>query len=329
MKWASALSIGCITAAGVWTTSSALAATGWSPDKNVEIVVTTGPAGAQDRTARTMQSILQQRQMIGVPVTVVNKPGGGGALGLAYLNQHQRDGNYLLTTSPTLLANHIVGMSSLTYTDVTPIAQLFSEYMGFAVRAESPIRNARDLVERIRKDPSAFSASISTSAGNHNHIAIGLVMKAAGIDLKRLKVVVFKASGESVSAVLGGHVDFLATTASNLLPFMNDGRMRVIAIASPSRLAGPMASVPTWRELGIGAIGNNWRGVAGPKGMTPAQVAYWEGVLSQLVATDEWKKDIEKNLWVGNYMRSVEAGAEYKRQYDELRDVLTALGLAK
>lgn len=329
MKWASAVTIGCIAAAAAFPASSALAAAGWSPDKNVEIVVTTGPAGAQDRTARTMQSIIQQRQMIGVPVTVVNKPGGGGALGLAYLNQHPRDGNYLLTTSPTLLANHIVGMSSLTYTDVTPIAQLFSEYVGFAVRAESPIRNARDLVERIRKDPSAFSASISTSAGNHNHIAIGLVMKAAGIDLKRLKVVVFKASGESVTAVLGGHVDFLASTASNLLPFANDGKMRVIAMASPSRLAGPMAGVPTWRELGIGAIGNNWRGVAGPKGMTPAQVAYWEGVLSQLVATEEWKKDIDKNLWVGNYMRSSEAGAEYKRQYDELKEVLTEIGLAK
>jgi putative tricarboxylic transport membrane protein len=327
MKWTSVLSIGWIAAA--FAASSGIAATGWSPERNVEIVVTTGPAGAQDRTARTMQSILQQRQMIRVPVTVVNRPGGGGALGLAYLNQHQRDGHYLLTTSPTLLSNHIVGMSSLTYTDVTPIAQLFSEYVGFAVRAESPIKNARDLIDRIRKDPSAFSASISTSAGNHNHIAIGLVMKAAGIDLKRLKVVVFKASGESVTAVLGGHVDFLATTASNLVPFASDGRMRVIAMASPSRLSGALAQVPTWRELGVNAIGNNWRGVAGAKGMTPPQVAYWEDILSKLVATDEWRQDVEKNLWVGNYMRSGEAAAEYKRQYDELKDVLTEIGLAK
>jgi putative tricarboxylic transport membrane protein len=326
MKWASILSIACI---AVCTTTAGMAATAWFPERNVEVVVTTGPAGAQDRTARTMQGILQQRQMIGVPVTVVNKPGGGGGLGLAYVNQHQRDGHYLLTTSPTLLANHIVGMSTLTYTDVTPVAQLFSEYVGFAVRAESPIRTARDLIERIRKDPSTISASISTSAGNHNHIAIGLMMKAAGIDLKRLKVVVFKASGESVTAVLGGHVDFLASTASNLVPFVNDGKMRVIAMASPTRLPGAMANVPTWRELGIDAIGNNWRGVAGPKGMTPAQIAYWEGMLGRLVATEEWRQDIEKNLWVGNYMRSSEAAAEYKRQYGQLKDVLTEVGLAK
>jgi putative tricarboxylic transport membrane protein len=305
------------------------ASSGWAPEKNVEIVVTTGPAGAQDRTARTMQAILQQRQIIGAPITVVNKPGGGGALGLAYLNQHPGDAHYVLTTSPTLLANHIVGAASLTYTDVTPIAQLFSEYVGFAVRADSPIQSARDLVERIKKDPAAHTASISTSAGNHNHIAIGRVMKTAGVDLKRLKVVVFKASGESVTAVLGGHVDFIATTASNLVRLVSEGKMRAIAMASPARLGGAMANVPTWRELGFDAIGNNWRGVAGPRGMTPAQVAYWEGALTQLVATDEWKKDIEKNLWVSNYMRSADAAAEYKRQYAELKDVLTELGLAK
>jgi putative tricarboxylic transport membrane protein len=154
-------------------------------------------------------------------------------------------------------------------------------------------------------------------------------MKTAGVDVKRLKVVVFKASGESVTAVLGGHVDFMATTASNLVPLVNEGKMRVIAMASPARLAGPMANVPTWRELGVDAIGNNWRGAAGPKGMTPGQVAYWENVLSQLVATDEWKKDIDKNLWVSNFMRSAEAAAEYKRQYAELKEVLTEIGLAK
>jgi len=307
----------------------ALASAAWGPDRNVEIVVTTGPGGAQDRTARTMQGILQQRQMVAVPITVINKPGAGGVLGLVYMNQHLRDGHYLLTTSPTLLANHIVGISTLTYTDVTPIAQLFSEYVGFAVRADSPIKSARDLIESVKKDPSAISAAISTSSGNHNHIAIGLVMKAAGVDLKRLKVVVFKGSSESVTAALGGHVDFLATTASNLVQLAADGKMRVLAMAAPSRLAGPMANVPTWRELGINAIGNNWRAVAGPKGMTAAQVEYWEDVLARLVATSEWKEDVERNLWVGNFMRSAECAAEYKRGYMELKGVLTELGLAK
>lgn len=303
--------------------------TDWSPERNVEIVVTTGPSGAQDRTARTMQAIFQSRQIVTVPTAVVNKPGGGGGIGLNYVIQHPGDAHYLLTTSPTILANHIVGVSKLTYTDVTPIAQLFSEYVAFAVRADSPVKDAKDMIERIRKDPAGYSASISTSAGNHNHIAIGLVMKAAGVDLKRLRVVVFKASGESVTATLGGHVDFIATTASNLVKFAQDGKMRIIAVAAPARLSGPMAGVPTWRELGFSAIGNNWRGVAGPKGMTPQQIRYWEGTLEKLAATDEWKSEIEKNLWVGNFMRSGPSTEEYRRQYAELKDVLTELGLAK
>ncbi|MBI3045211.1 MAG: tripartite tricarboxylate transporter substrate binding protein [Betaproteobacteria bacterium] len=301
----------------------------WSPERNVEIIVTTGPGGAQDRTARVMQTIIQNRQLLSVPTTVINKPGGGGGIGLAYLNQHAGNSHYMLTTSPTLLTNHIVGVNKPTHTDVVPVAQLFSEFVGFAIRSDSPVKDARELLERLKQDPAAHSAAIATSAGNHNHIAIGMLMKAAGIDLKRLKVVVFKASGEAVTATLGGHVDFIATTASNLVRLAKGGKMRVVAVAAPARLAGPLAGVPTWRELGADAIGNNWRGVAAPRGTPADQVRFWEAALEKLVATEEWKREIEKNLWVENFMRSGPSADEYKRQYDELKVVLTGLGLAK
>ena len=299
------------------------------PDRTIEIIVTTGPGGAQDRTARIMQAILQNGKLVSQPINVQNKPGGGGSLGMVYLNQHQGDAHYILTTSPTILSNHIVGISKQTYTDVEPVAQLFSEYVGFAVRAESPIRDAKDLLNRLRKDPGSLSAGIATSAGNHNHIAIGGVMKAAGADVKRLRIVVFKASGEAVTAVLGGHIDFIATTASNLVTLAKDGKMRVIALASPERLPGPLADQPTWRELGVNAIGNNWRGVAAPKGTPAAQLRYWDETLRKMTSTPEWKSENEKNLWVGNYMGPKESAAEYKRQYSELKDILTELGLVK
>jgi putative tricarboxylic transport membrane protein len=299
------------------------------PDRTVEIIVTTGPGGAQDRTARTMQAVLQGGKMLSVPINVMNKPGGGGSLGMVYLNQHQGDGHYILTTSPTIISNHIVGISKQTYTDVEPVAQLFSEYVGFAVRTDSPIKDAKDLLARLRKDPGSLSAGIATSAGNHNHIAIGGVMKAAGADVKRLRIVVFKASGEAVTAVLGGHIDFIATTASNLVTLARDGKMRVIALASPERLPGPLADQPTWRELGVNAIGNNWRGVAAPKGTPAQQVRFWEDTLRKMTGSPEWKSENDKNLWVGNFMGAKESAAEYKRQYAELKDILSDLGLVK
>ena len=104
------------------------------------------------------------REVLAAPwaVSVMNKPGGGGAIGLAYLNQHQGDGHYILTTSPTILSNHIVGTTKQTYTDVEPVAQLFSEYVGFAVKTDSSIKDARDLLERLRKDPTTLTAGIAT-----------------------------------------------------------------------------------------------------------------------------------------------------------------------
>ena len=194
------------------------------------------------------------------------------------------------------------------------------------MRTDSPIKDARELLERLRKDPTTLTAGIATSAGNHNHIAIGGVMKAAGADVKRRKIVVFEASGEAVTAILGGHIDFIATTASNLVRLAADGKMRVIAVASPERLPG---DIPTWREFGVNAIGNNWRGVAAPKGTPAQQIRFWEEALRKMVNTPEWKSQNEKNLWVGNFMGASNSVAEYKRQYVELKEILTKLGLTR
>ena len=105
--------------------------------------------------------------------------------------------------------------------------------------------------------------------------------------------------------------------------------MRVIALASPERLPGPLGDIPTWRELGVNAIGNNWRGVAAPKGTPAQQVRFWEETLRKMANTPEWKSQTEKNLWVGNFMGASDSVAEYKRQYVELKEILTELGLAK
>ena len=87
----------------------------WKPDKPIEIIVGTGVGGGQDKSARTVQRILQERRLVDVPVTVVNKPGGGGAVGWTYLNQHAGEGHVIYVGNPTLLTNHIVGRSPIHY----------------------------------------------------------------------------------------------------------------------------------------------------------------------------------------------------------------------
>jgi putative tricarboxylic transport membrane protein len=300
----------------------------WAPDRAVEIIAGSGAGGAQDRTARTMQKIWKERNIITVPVNVANKPGGGGAISMAYLNQQGSDGRYIAVGSPSLLINHISGKGKANYTDVTSLALLFSEYIVIAVRNESPIKTGADLIQRMKTDPASVSAAVATARGGMQHITVGRIAKAIGADVGKLRIVVFNSGSESITQVLGGHIDVVATAVANAAPHVANGQLRIIGIAAPQRLPGLLANVPTWKEQGVDVVVSNWRSVVGPKGMTSAQTAWWDSALQKLVQTPEWNEDIQKNYWVNNYLGSAESRKFFASQYEELRSVLNDL-LAK
>lgn len=301
----------------------------WKPTKPVEMLVGVSPGGGIDRTARTIQKIIQDKRLVDTPVNVVNKPGGGSTIVQAYLNMHPGDAHFYEITATSLLTNHILGKSAASHRDFTPVVMLYDEYLGFAVPADSPIRDGRQLLEAFRTRPESVSIGIATSAGNTNHIAAGIVAKAAGADVKKLKVVVFGSGGESMTAALGGHVGLVVTPSANLIPHLESGRIRVIAVSAPKRLGGALAVVPTWKEQGVNAVVANWRPVIGAKGWSAPQIAYWESVFSRMVASEEWRSEIERTGGVGHFMGNRELAAYFDSQYAVFRSVLMDLGLAK
>lgn len=325
-------SAGIIAAAGALLSAAAVCAhaqPAWKPDKAVEIIIGTSAGGPQDHMGRMVQKVLQDEHLVAVPISVVNKAGGGGAVGHAYLNQHPGDGRYLMVNAISILTNHITGKSAFAYTDFTPIAVMGIEYVCVSVQADSPIRSGKDLIERLKKDPSSLSTAIGTALGNATHISYSLAMKAAGIDIRKLRTVVFNSGGESMTALLGGHVDVAASASSSVMQQVKAGKLRILAIGAPQRLGGDLAKVPTWKELGINSAFELWRGLAGPKGMTRAQIAFWDEALGKVVKTEEWRKDMEHNDIVNIYKNSAETPKYWKEQYDQAREVLGDLGLAK
>jgi putative tricarboxylic transport membrane protein len=301
----------------------------WKPVKPIEIVVGTGVGGGQDKSARTVQRILQERKLVDVPVTVVNKPGGGGAVGWTYLNQHAGEGHIVYVGNPTLLTNHIVGRNPINYTHVTPLAILLSESVAISVLPDSPLKTGKDLLARLKSDSASVSVAVGSSLGSTNHIAMALIAKAAGGDARKLKTVVFQGGGEAITALLGGHIDVNSSAANNVVPHKEAGRIRVLGVASPRRLAGVLADVPTWKEQGVTALVTNWRMVAGPKSMNAAQIAYWDRVLAKLVQTDEWKRDLATNLFENTYLNSAATERYMQTEYEQFRAALSELGMAK
>lgn len=306
-----------------------IAAVPWKPERSVEIVAMSGPGGANDVIARAIQQHMQNQKLVGVPVTVSNRPGAGGVVAWNYLNQRAGDGGYLSVSPINLLTEHIAGVSPITYTDVTPIAQLFNEYVAFSVKADSPIKSGSDLVQRLKADPSSVSFAVAAALGGANHLASAAAMKAAGIDTRRLKFVVFTSGPQSITAAMGGHVDVAVTPVSGAVAYLQGNRMRVLAVSAPKRLGGAMAVVPTWREQNVESVFSSWRGLIGPKSMTPEQIAYWEDVMSRIVQSEEWKRDMERNYWEGHFMKSAESAQYLRSQYEQYRALLTELGMAK
>lgn len=301
----------------------------WKPERNVELVVGVSPGGGMDKSARFLQQISQARGLVGTNMTVVNKPGGGGTIALNYLNQHAGDPHYLAVFSIGLVTNQIVGLTPLNHTEVTPIALLANEYVGFAVNADSPLTSGKDVIQHLRKDPGALSISFASARGNANHLAIVLVMKAAGVDYKRLRTPVYNSAGEATVAILGKHVDMAASGAANFIQHFQSGKLRPIAISGPQRLGGALANVPTWREQGIDVVMSNWYVLIAPKGIGAAQLAYWEDVMRKVTQSEEWQKTMREQHWDPSFLDAAATRRYLAAQHGEFRSVLADLELAK
>jgi putative tricarboxylic transport membrane protein len=300
----------------------------WRPDKPVELISSSAPGGSNDKSARAIQKILQDEKILPVPVNVVNKPGGNQTLARAYVNTHPGDAHYFDIGNPTLISNHIAGITPQHHSDFTPIALLLNEYTAFTVRADSSMKNARDLVARIKQDPEAVAVGVSNRGGT-NHLTLSLLVKSAGVDPKRLKVVVFKSNSESITALLGGHIQLVTSTVTSAIGQVQAGKARMIAIASPRRMSGALAEVPTLREQGYDVSLSNWRALVGPKGLGAPQIAFWENAMARVVATDEWKKDLQAQHWEANFLRSRETMSYLENEYRITNALMTELGLAK
>ena len=324
------MKIAAIALAAIVTAGSAPShAQGWTPQKNVEIVVGSAPGGSNDKTARTVERILTQMKLVPVSITVNNRPGGGSNIAFTYVAQHKGDPHYLLVGTPSLLTNHITGLGTLHHSDFTPIASLFNDYVVFAVNADSSIRTGKDLIERLKKDPKSVSIGFATTLGSHNHIAAGLLMKAIGGNPRDLKAIAYKGSADAITNLLGGHIDLVTTAAGNVAAHVASGKLRVVGVSANERFKGPLSNVPTWKEQGVNLVFGGWRAILAPKGLTPAQVAYWEGVLRKATQTPEWKADIDRNFWADDFVTGERFRKDLDKDYAAMRAVLVDLGLAK
>ena len=308
---------------------AALAAAGTLPMSaraavNIKMMIPANPGGGWDTTGRALGKALQDAG-VAASVQYDNKGGAAGAIGLAqFVNASKGDGNAMMTMGAVMLGGIITGKPPVSVTQCTPLARLTSEYNVFVVPENSPLKSMKDVVEQMKKDPGSVKWG-GGSRGSTEHIAAAMLAREVGVDAAKINYVPFRGGGEATAAILGGNVTVGGSGYSEFQQYIEAGKMRPIAVTSPTRLKG--INVPTMKEQGYNVEIGNWRGIYGAPGITPEQRKVLIDMIVKATKSKAWAEAMEKNLWTPALLTGKEFEDFVDREFASLRATMVKAGM--
>ncbi|MCR4265398.1 tripartite tricarboxylate transporter substrate binding protein [Nitratireductor sp. ZSWI3] len=259
------------------------------PEKAVTIVAPYAAGGASDLAARALAETAR-KYLDDQPVVVVNQPGNGGMNGARAVSEGTPDGYTLLLARVGMALYPAVQESSpVAWDGYTFLGSLEATPMILAVSENSPYKTAAELVEGLKANPGALTYGAS-GATAIDGFTVQALLADAGLDpLTAATLVPYKGGGELATALLGGHIDFLAIAAGSLMPHIQSGKMRALMVYAPSRM-DTLPDVPTAAELGYEKAGQvtGWSALYGPKNLPQDVVARWQDVLGKVAEDEAW-----------------------------------------
>ena len=272
------------------------AQTAWKPTERINFVIGVAPGGTVDLYARGIKDTLDTLKLVnGQTILVENKVGAGGALAMQLLKSQSGNAAYLGTFHTGAIAGAVTGLIKADPRDFTPVAMMVEETSLVAVRADSPLKTGTDLVDALKADPTKLRIAVAPALGQNTHMAIAKPLKVAGVAIDKLTIAPFRSSGESVTALIGGHVDVVSATAPVILPQVQAGKLRILASAAPEPGTGALAGVKTWREQGVPADYVSYNGVMLPPGVNAEQIRFWEEALRKVSQDKNWVALVERS----------------------------------
>jgi len=273
------------------------------PTKAVRLVVTFAPGGSSDIVARLVSGPLQDR--LGQPVVVDNKPGAGATIGAAEVARAAPDGYTLMLSNSAPMSISPFMLDQMTYDPVKSFTHVF--YIGsvanvFVLNPSLPARNFGELVAWIKAQPNPVNYG-SGGVGSIGHI-VGETMK---IDLGlKMEHVGYKGSSPMHNDLLGGSIKMAIDTLPQNVPFMKDGKLRAVAVTSPTR-AAMAPDVPTVLELGQRKlVAENFLGISAPANLPRPVMERLYNAMSEVMANPVVQRRMEEMAVAGRKMTPVE-----------------------
>ena len=263
------------------------------PARPITLVVPFPPGGVADLTARPVAAAMEK--VLKSPVGVVNKTGAAGAVGMQFVATSKPDGYTLLLALSSISiipeADKLFGRPpAFTVDQFAPIALISADPTILVVPADKPWRTAKDFIEDATRRPGQIAFSSSGVYGTL-HMAMELFSHAAGI---RLRHVPYAGAGPALTAILGGHVDALASGPAVVLPHIKSGKLRPLAGWGAARVAA-LPDVPTFKELGYpGAEFYIWAGLFAPRDTPEPVLAKLRGSVRAAVGDPDFRAAMDK-----------------------------------
>lgn len=292
----------------------------------LKIMAPAAPGGGWDQTARTIQSTLQSEGLV-KNIQVENVAGAGGTIGLQqFVNSSSGNPSATIVGGYVMVGAIIANASPVSLADVTPIARLTGEYVVVVAPAGGKIQNAAQLADALRADAGGVTWA-GGSAGGVDHIAAGLIAKAAGTAPETINYIPYSGGGEALAALLGNQVTVGVSGYSEFAAQIKAGALTVIGITAPERQA--YLDAPTFAEQGLDVDVQNWRMIAAAPGITDEQRETLTTTIRTMATSAKWNSELETKGWVNTYLDGADFQTYLNGEIEQTAAILKDLGIAK
>ncbi len=254
------------------------------PSQPIQLVVGYGAGGGTDMCFRALAVAASKE--LGQQIVVENKPGAGSSLSIGYISRQKADGYNIAALSTGAVLNQFL-VSNIDYEvmkDLTPIAMVAQYQVGLLVRADSPLKSLADIIKLAKEKPDSVAFS-TAGVGTPQHLTMEKLGEEVGAKWVHVP---YKSGIEASTALVRGDVGVMAQTAE-WVPFVRDGRLRLLNVFTEARMAG-FEDAPTLVEEGYDLVAPSILGLVGPKGMDPTVVAKIDHAFKTAIDTDQFRQ---------------------------------------
>lgn len=292
------------------------------PERPVTFVCWSAAGSPLDTMMRKLASLTEKE--LGQPIAVENRPGGSGAVAMAYTMSQPADGYTVLSTTSSMTFTMAQGKVPFKPADFIMLRALQAEPSSIAVRKDSPIESVKEFVETLEAKPNGLKIGGYASAGFHQFVFYQF-LKATGV---KAAWIPFDGGNQAALALLGGHIDAAFMTPSSALAQVKSGELRLLGVTTEER--DPfLPDVPTLKEQGFDVVESIWRGVMVKTGTPQPVVDTLVAAIQKVEASPDWKAFMEKQQQ-GSMALSVERlTALVDKELADRREFLQAGGFLK